>query len=70
MAYQPPNIESDEHEAMTHVGIVKQGKQQHDQSMRLIRGQCEHGERLDEEAVSTSSWKEHSELEDDCNTQE
>ena len=33
--------------------------------------QCEHGERSDEEkAVSNGSWKELSEVEDDCNIQE
>ena len=39
--------------------------------MRVIRKQCEHGERSDEEeAVSNGSWKELSEVQDDCNTQE
>ena len=52
------------------VDIVEQGREQHDQSMRLIE-QCEDGERSDEEeAVSSSSWKEFSEVQDDCNIQE
>ena len=39
--------------------------------MRVIRKQCEHGERPDkEEAVSSGSWKEHSEVHDYCNIQE
>ena len=39
--------------------------------MRVIRKQCEHGERSDkEEAVSNGSWKMLSEVQDDCNTQE
>ena len=39
--------------------------------MRVIRKQCEHGERSDEEeAVSNGSWKELSEVQDDCNIQE
>ena len=39
--------------------------------MRVIRKQCEHGERPDkEEAVSNGSWKELIELQDDCNVQE
>ena len=39
--------------------------------MRVIRKQCEHGERSDEEeSVSIGSWKELSELQDDCNIQE
>ena len=39
--------------------------------MRVIRKQCEHGERSDEEqAVSNGSWKELSEGQDDCNIQE
>ena len=39
--------------------------------MRLIREQCDDGERSDEEeAVSSSSWKEFSEVQDDCNIQE
>ena len=49
---------------------MEQGKEQHDQCMRLIREQCERGERSDEEAVSSSSWKEHNEVQDDCNIQE
>ena len=37
----------------------------------MIRKQCEHGERsYEEEAVSNDSWKELSELPDDCNIQE
>ena len=52
------------------VDIVKQGREQRDQSMRLIE-QCEDGERSDEEeAVSSSSWKGFSEVQDDCNIQE
>ena len=48
------------------VDIVEQGREQHDQSMRLIE-QCEDGERSDEEeAVSSSSWKGFSEVQDDC----
>ena len=39
--------------------------------MRVIRKQCEHRERSDEEeAVSNGSWKEVSEVQDDCNIQE
>ena len=39
--------------------------------MRLMRKQCEYGERLDEEeAVSHYSWKELSEVQGDCNIQE
>ena len=39
--------------------------------MRVIRKQCEHGERPDkEEAVSNGSQKELSEVQDDCNIQE
>ena len=39
--------------------------------MRVIRKQCEHGERSDEEeALSNGSWKELSEVQDDCNIQE
>ena len=35
--------------------------------MRVIRKPCEHGERLDkEEVVSNGSWKEASEVQDDC----
>ena len=37
----------------------------------MIRKQCEHGERSDEEeAVSSGSWKELSEVQDNCNIQE
>ena len=37
----------------------------------MIRTQCELGERSDEEeAVSNGSWKEFSEVLDDCNIQE
>ena len=36
--------------------------------MRVVRKLCEHGERSDEEeAVSSWSWKELSEVLDDCN---
>ena len=38
--------------------------------MRVIRKQCELGERSDEEAVSSGSWKKFSEVEDHCNIQE
>ena len=39
--------------------------------MKVIRKQCEHGERSDEEeAVSNGSTKELSEVLDDCNVQE
>ena len=39
--------------------------------MRVIRKQCEHGERLDEEeTVSNGSWKELIEVLDECNIQE
>ena len=39
--------------------------------MRVMRNQCEHGERSDEEeAVSNSGWKELSQVQDDCNIQE
>ena len=49
---------------------MKQGNEQHYQSMTLIE-QCEDGQRSDEEeAVSSSSWKEFSEVQDDCNIQE
>ena len=49
---------------------MEQGKEQHDQSMRLIREQCEHGVISDEEPVRSNSWKEHSEVQDGCNIQE
>ena len=39
--------------------------------MRVIRKQCKHGERTgEEEAVSSGSWKELSEVLDDGNIQE
>ena len=39
--------------------------------MRVMRKQCEHGERSDKkEAVSNGSWKELSEVQIDCNIQE
>ena len=39
--------------------------------MRVIRKQCEHGERSDEElAFSNGSWKVLSEVNNDCNIQE
>ena len=39
--------------------------------MRVIRKQCEQRERSDEEeAVNNGSWKELSEVLDDCNIQE
>ena len=38
--------------------------------MRVIRKQCEHGERSNvEEAVTNGSWKELSEFLDDCDIQ-
>ena len=37
----------------------------------MIRKQCEHGERADkEEALSNGSWKELSEVQDDCKIEE
>ena len=37
----------------------------------MIREQCKHGDRSDEEeAISSGSWKELSEVYDDCNIQE
>ena len=38
--------------------------------MRLIREQCEHIEKLNEESVSSSGQEEHSEVQDDYNIQE
>ena len=48
------------------------GKEQHDRVRELvIRTKCEDGERSDEEeAVSNGSWKQLSEVLDDCNIQE
>ena len=50
---------------------MEQSKEQNDKSMTVIRKHCEHGERSnEEEAISNGSWKEFSQVQDDCNIEE